>query len=236
MLRTRSAAASASLAVALAFGVGGCVASEEATSASSETAFTLNPQQCANPTVTTSPHLDASGAPIPGTSRTTLNGCILAQAGESSSTLLARAVSLLVDTPKLRTLKNDAGQPRFPTFTPSAATGTLETGLVQDISVTFDITGAPATKLRLTRRQSTDQTVMVLLQNVSPLATSGSQPLTVATEGGISLNARLQVASNGIMFVGTTDVTLTAEPDQAMPTSFLVRNLYAWLTTGLNAD
>src|SRR5262249_37191688 len=133
MLRTRSAAASVAFLAVLACGVGGCAASEEVVADSSESGLTLNPQQCANPTVTTSPHLDGSGAPIPGTSRTTLNGCILAHAGEEPPDLLSRAVSLLVDTAKLRTLKNDAGQPRFPSFTPSAPTGTLQTGIVQDI-------------------------------------------------------------------------------------------------------
>jgi hypothetical protein len=232
MLRTPTAPFAA-LAIA-AMGLAGCAPDDETVGTSDESALTLNPLQCANPTVTTSPHLDGSGAPIPGTSRTTLNGCILAQ-GEPPPNLLSRAVSLLVDTPKLRTLKNDAGQPRFPTFAPSAATGTLQTGLIQDIDVTFDITGTPGARLRLTRRQATDLTVTVVLQNVSPLATGDSPPVTVATEGGVTLNARLQVASNGIMFVGTTDITLTAEPDQAMPTGFLVRNLYTWLTAGLSA-
>jgi hypothetical protein len=196
---------------------------------------TLNPDQCKSPTVSTSPLLDSSHRPIDGTARTTLSGCIVGQAGEAGSAVLARAVALVTDTNHFASITDNIGARVFTSFRPGQASGTLATGLVQDIDVTLNMSFSPSTRLRVTRKQGADGTLSLSITNVTPLsATIAFFPVTAVNPGDLSVNATAQAQANGISVAGSGQITLQQEKDQANTVADLVHQVFDWLTAQLS--
>ena len=194
--------------------------------AGDEAPLTLNPGQCRAPTTGTAPHLDGSGAPIPGTARTTLNGCVLAQGAATGADLLARATLLLEDASKLATVTDTSGAPLFKRLTAVAPTGDLATGLTSDLDIQLGWNGAPTGHLRLTLRQLAADTLTFSLVNPSALVSSET---TAVDAGALAVNARLRAESNGISVAATSDVTLLQHPEDATQASMIVRHLFTWI-------
>jgi hypothetical protein len=223
------------------FGIGslvmvGCagVATGGETGETSADLTTLNPEQCQNPTVNTSPLLDGSGSPIDGTARTSLSGCILGRSGEGGTAVLARAVALISDTNTFGSITNDQGQQVFSSFRPGTPSGTLATGLVQDIDVTLNISFSPSTRLRVTRKQDADGTLSLSITNITALsATVAFFPVTAVNPGDLSLSAKAHAETNGLSVSGSGQITLQQQKDQASQASQLVRQVYDWLTQQL---
>ena len=195
---------------------------------------TLSPQQCKTPTVSTSPLLDSSHRPIDGTARTTLSGCIVGQPGEAGSDVLARAVALVTDTNHFASITDNTGAQVFTSFRPGQSSGTLATGLVQDIDVTLNMQFSPSTRLRVTRKQAADGTLSLSITNVTALsATIAFFPVTAVNPGDLSVNATAQAQANGISVSGSGQITLQQEKDQAKTVADLVHQVFDWLTAQL---
>jgi hypothetical protein len=197
---------------------------------------TLSADQCKHPTVSTSPLLDSSHQPIDGTAKTTLSGCIVGPAGESGTDVLARAVALVTDTNHFASITDNTGARVFTSFRPGQASGTLATGLVQDIDVTLNMSFSPSTRLRVTRKQAADGTLSLSIANVTPLtATIAFFPVTAVNPGDLSVKATAQAQSNGISVAGSGQITLQQEKDQASTVSDLVHQVFDWLTAQLSS-
>jgi hypothetical protein len=204
---------------------------------SADLTSTLTPEQCKTPNVTTSPLFDASHRPIDGTAKTSLTGCILGRDGEAGTAVLGRAAALLGDTNKLGLITDETGSRVFSSFRPHPATGTLATGLVQDIDVVLNVQFSPSTRIRVTRRQGADGNLSLAITNVTALqATVAFFPVTAVNPGDLTLSASAHAETNGISVAGSGQVTLQVQKDQANQSAALVHQVFDWLTQQLDAS
>jgi hypothetical protein len=221
------------IAAVAAFAGPGCAGGSDDAS-SSDSALTLGPQQCRGPSIGSAPRLDASGAPVPGTARTTLSGCILGRAGETGAALLARAAAIFEDPEKLGSLTTDGGGAFFTKFAPLPPTGTPATALVQDADVQLSWASAPTGRLRVTTREAADGTFTLSILNLTALeAFVAGDTATVVDPGNLALNMRFKPESNGVTVVGTTELTLLEDLSTATPSSMLVRQVFLWIASEL---
>jgi hypothetical protein len=213
-------------AIAGAALVPGCTArADDNTAETAGADLTLNPQQCATPTTGTSPRLDPTGAPVPGTARTTVNGCFLMDGGP----FLQQAFDFISNPAHLSSIIDDQAKPFFSSI--RAVPTTQGTNFTQDMDVTLAWDSQPAGRLRVTLIQQPPN-LMVSIVNTTPLINTADG--TVIANGGLTLNARLTAQSNGISMVGTAEVTLQAEQQRATTTSMFVRHVFEWLSSRFN--
>lgn len=196
---------------------------------------TFTAQQCKTPSTTTSPMTSASGQPIDGTARTKLNGCVVGKTGETGAGVMTRAAALLGNTAKLRQITNADGEALFSDFTPVGATsGTLATGLVQDVSATLNTDYSPKTRLRITRKSNADGTYSLNIVNVTPVNVSvGVFSIDVVKTGNLTFSATLKPEANGIAVVGASEIQLEEAKERAAELSKMVRDVFVWLTKQL---
>jgi hypothetical protein len=227
----------ASLCFASVVGIVGCAADgvgEDAIGQSGADLVTFGPEQCRTPSVSTSPKLDAANNPIPGSARTTVNGCILAKSGETGAALAGRTATLISNAQNFASLADENGQLVFNSFRPQAASGSLATGLVQDVDVTLNVDFSPSTRLRVTRRQNADGSLNVGITNITPLkATIAFFPVTAANANDLTLSVKLSPEGNGMSVVGTSEVVLQQQQDRAAESAQMVHQLFDWLTLRL---
>jgi hypothetical protein len=194
---------------------------------------TLDASRCATPNVASAPKTDASGRPIRGTARTTVDGCIIGHAGETGSQLLGRAAAILNDTNRFGTLTDANGQRVFNSFRPSGASGSLATSLVQDVDVSLNADFSPSTRLRVTR-QSADASYNLSLVNVTPVQATVIFPVTAVRPNNLTVRATLKAEANGITISGVAEVALEVQQDRASESTDLVKQLFAWLNDQLS--
>jgi hypothetical protein len=219
------------LALLSTLGTVGCAgALGEDLNASDSALVSLTADQCKTPTVHSAPKTDAQGRPIAGTAKTSVQGCIVGKAGEAGTDVLARASALLGDTSKFGTLTDSTGQRVFSSFSPHAASGTLATGIVQDVDVTINVDFSPSTRLRVTRKQGSDGVLTVSISNITAVtARLAFLPVTVVNPNDLSLNVKLSAETNGISVAGTGEVTLQQQKDRAAESAQLVSQVFDWV-------
>lgn len=206
-----------------------CAADANDDAASSSALTNLTPGSCAKPDVKTSPHL-ANGEPVDGTAHTTLSGCILAAQGETGDALVARIAQRLGDTDALSKIRTEKGKPVFTSFVVGPATGTIETGIAQDIDVVLGAAHSPSTKLHTVRTRKADGSFVLEITNATEMqATLLFVPVTVILPGNLSVKLVAKPEANGATLTGVGDVTLEAGKDNANDTAELVRNVFDWL-------
>lgn len=212
----------------------GCAAEATEESASSNDALSLTAGTCKLPVVKTKPATGQGGEAIPGSAITSISGCIVGKSGESGKDVSARLVKILGDTPRIGLVQADDGSTVFEKFTPGATTGTLATGLVQDVDVTLASFGSPSSRLRITRRFSADGTYSVSIKNVTPFKASiAFVGVTAILPDGLALDVQMKPEANGLSVTGNGSVKLQVMQDQAAEASELVTNLFAWLQSEL---
>lgn len=196
----------------------------------------LTASQCRTPSTTTVPMKDASGQPIDGTARTTLNGCVLGNAGETGAAVITRAAALLNNSAKLGTVTNADGDRLFSDFTPGATSGSLTSsgGLVQDVDATLNVDYSPKTRLRITRKSKADGSYSLSIVNITPVnVTVGVFSVDVVKTGNLTFSATLKPESNGITVAGASDIRLEEAQERAAELSKMVRDVFTWLTKQL---
>lgn len=193
----------------------------------------FEPDSCASPRVTSAPKQDSGGNPIDGTARTTLDGCILAAPGETGAQLLARATALLSDTNRFGALTDD-GEPVFSSFRPRTPSGSLPTGLVQDVDVRLNASFSPSTRLRVTRQSGT-ASMSLSIANVTPVKATVIFPVTAVKPGNLTMKAVLKTERNGITVSGISEVALEVEKDRAQESTELVQQVFTWLSDQLTS-
>jgi hypothetical protein len=209
----------------------GCAAgSDDAAESSSAALTTLAPGQCATPTTSEAPLNDASGNPIAGTGKTTLEGCILGHTGETGAALVTRLEALLSDTSKFSTVENTPGHRLFSEFTPGAASGSIATGLVQDVDITLNEQYSPKTRLRLTRKRTTDGGVNITITNVTALTAQVFFGVTVVNPNNLSVTLTFLPEANGVTAAGSSQVKMEQGQDHAAEVSGLVTSLFGWVS------
>jgi hypothetical protein len=183
-----------------------------------------------SPTTQTSPRVDGTGAPILGTARTTLNGCFL-MGGDS---FLNQAFQFLKNPAHYSSIVADDGTPFLGTV--HAVPTTQTTNFTQDIDITLGLGFLfhPSGRLRVTLVQQAPN-LIVSIVNTTPIVDSQGATNTVIKTGDFALNVRLTAQSNGLTMVGTADVALQQEQQQANPTSMFVRHFFDWLSADLTA-
>jgi hypothetical protein len=210
----------------------GCAASPDSESESREAALTTLAAQCATPTTSEGPLVDSSGQPINGTGKTTLQGCIVGHTGEIGADLLTRAGTLLSSTAKFATLEDSPGHRLFSQFTPGTASGTLETGLVQDVDVKLDEQGSPTTKLRFTRKKTADG-LTLKITNVTALVANVLFTVTVVNPNDLSINLTFKSEASDISASGSSQITMQQGQDHAAEASGLVVAFFGWASSQL---
>jgi hypothetical protein len=197
----------------------------------------LDPLRCASPTVSTGPKVDASGQPIDGSALSTLSGCILANAGESGEQLLSRASALLVDTAKFGELSTSDHRRVFSKFELQPVTGTLATGLTQEVEVELNQDHSPSARLRFVRRQSPGGELLISISNVTPLVAHVVLfTVTVIDVNGLVINLHFKPGENGLRVNGDGEATLKQQKERAPDVSLLVKNLFDWATGQLSGS
>jgi hypothetical protein len=216
---------------------GGCAqAAEDDGGVSSVDALTtLSASDCKTPTVATTPQI-ASGAPVEGSAHTTLTGCVTGGAGETGADVIDRVAAILVDTQKLAGVKDTAGAPVFTKFKAGRASGTLATGISQDIDVTLAMDHSPTTKLHIEQRKLPNGSYGVEITNSTDLKASVAFfTVTVVRAGELKLSLRVKPEANGVAVSGTADIILQQEQQQASKASLLVSDLFGWLSGELTS-
>jgi hypothetical protein len=206
----------------------GCAGSSEPESAAVEAdSVAIDPAHCATPTTSEGPLLDGSGQPINGTGKTTLQGCIVGRTGESGADLLTRAGTVLSDTNRFGTVEDSPGHRLFSQFTPGAASGTLATGLVQDVNVTLNEQYSPTTRLRFTRKQTADG-LTIKITNVTALVANVGFTVTVVNPNDLSVTLTFRSEAADISASGSSQVTMQQGQDHAAEVAGLVTALFGW--------
>jgi hypothetical protein len=196
---------------------------------------TISAVDCKKPTVTTAPQ-ELSGAPIEGSAHTTLAGCVVGGAGETGADVVDRVTGILVDTQRLAAVKGATGAPVFTKFKAGRASGTLATGISQDIEVTLAMDHAPTTKLHIEQRKLANGSYGVEITNTTALVASVAFfDVTVVKPGELKLVLRVKPEANGVAVSGTADIVLQQEKDQASKASLLVSDLFGWLSGELSS-
>lgn len=216
--------------------VAACAAeSEDDSGSTSDSALTsLTLAQCKTPKVHTAPMAAQGGGTIAGSAHTTLEGCIVGSMGESGDAVLTRLATLLGNTAKLGTVKNEQGGPVFQHFTPGGRAGSLATSLVQDIDVTLAMDHSPFTKLHTVQKKAAGAPYTLKISNVTALSASVAFfTVTVVEPGQLTLTLEAKAQANGITITGASDIILQQQQDQAASASVLVSDLFRWVTTEL---
>lgn len=197
------------------------------------TSFTA--AQCQTPNVATQPKKDASGQEIPGTAKTTLSGCIVGKANETGAGVITRSVALLGNNAKLGAMTDGNDQPMFTEFTPvGPPSGQLATGQTQDVDVVLNGDFDPKGRLRFTRKLNADGTYNISIVNITPIKVAILFfPVTGIETGNLKMDSKLTPQANGITVVGTSEVQLEQNQEQAAQSSTLVSDVFAWLTEEL---
>ena len=235
-MRLRHVLIASSIAAFASFGTLGCAANSDDSAASSEAELiTLDPAQCATPTTSEGPLKDSSGNPISGSSKTTLSGCITGQTGETGDALATRIATLLSDTAKFGTVEDSPGHALFSGYTMGQPSGSLtgSTGLVQDVDVTLNEQYSPTTKLRFTRKKTTDGSVSVNITNVTALTANVFFGVTVVNPNDLSVTLTFKPAANGVTANGSGQVIMQQGGDHAADVSGLVKAVFAFTTSHL---
>jgi len=231
-MRKLACLAAFSLAVAAA---GACASVTDDEGTTSEDALTtLTAAQCKTPTVHTSAKTDSSGAAIAGSAHTTLSGCIVGAQGETGDAVLTRLTTLLADTGRIGTVKDDQGAPVFAQFNPGTRHGTLATSVTQDFGVVLAMDHAPYTKLHTAQSRPAGQAYSLSIVNSTALAADVAFfTVTVVNPGEFTLTLQGKAASNGITLTGASDIILQQQQDQAAQASVLVSDLFRWVASEL---
>jgi hypothetical protein len=209
-------------------GLAGCAA-DEIVGESSADLVTFGPGQCNSPTVST----QAQGS---GSARTTLSGCVLARQGETGAALVSRAAGVLSDVNRYSTVLDGNGQRLFASFSPHPATGTLATGLVQEVDVTLNEQASPTTRLRFTWHQNADGTFDISVVNATAVtATFLGFHVTAINPGDLSATLKLTPEANGADAVGSSQATLQQGQDHAQEASQLVVSLFDFMKAQLGS-
>jgi hypothetical protein len=196
--------------------------------------LTLTPAGCKTPAVATKPAVNTAGQPINGSAKTTINGCIVGKVGETGQATATRLAAILGDTNRLGQVRDETGAAVFTRFTPSQPTGTLATGLVQDVDVSLAGFGSPSSRLRVTRKQAPDGTYTLSLTNVTAFtATVFFVDVTAIDPGNLVLSVTMKPEANGLTVTGAGSVILDVQQDQAGQASQIVNDLFSWLTAEL---
>lgn len=212
--------------------------SREETASTDSELTTLTAQQCRTPSTSTVPKKDASGQPIDGTARTSLNGCMLGNSGETGRDVMTRASALLGDSTKLGKVTNADGERLFTEFTPGATSGSLTSsgGLVQDVSATLNVDYSPKTQLRITRKLGSDGTYSLNIVNTTPVnVTVGVFSVDVVKTGNLKFSATLKPEANGISVAGASEIELEEAKERAAELSKMVQDVFAWMTKQLSS-
>ncbi len=206
----------------------GCASvAEEATGSSGEALSELTISACETPILKTK-------AGAPGSAITTISGCVVGRAGESGKDVIGRAATTLGDTARIGRVKAPSGTAIFSAFTPGPATGTLATGIVQEVDVTLDMFGSPSSKLRVTRKLGADGGYSLKITNLTPFtARIAFIPVTAINAGDLTLDVQMKPETNGLTVNGNGNVQLQLMQDEAAAGSEIVRDLFNWLTTEL---
>lgn len=211
-------------------------ADEEDDSASSGEAVTLSSESCQTPEVKTAPQATQAGAPIAGTAHTTMSGCIVGAQNETGTALVSRITQLLGDTKRFSELKDPQRKALFSRFAAQPATGSLDTGLAQEIDIQLDVAYSPATRLRVVRRTLANGTYELRVSNVTPMRASfGLIPITVIDPGNLSVEVSIRPEANGVAVKASLDVKLEASKEKASATSQSMRDVFDWLQTELRS-
>lgn len=216
----------------------GCAASaDDEDSGSSDEAVslqTLTAAACKTPVLKTKPAAGPDGAALPGSAITTINGCIVGKTGETGKDVTARLVTVLGDTAHIGKVIGADGKPVFAKFTPAQPSGTLATGIVQDVDVTLSMFASPSSRLRITRKLGADGLYALHITNVTPFKASiAFIPITAIDPGNLTLDVQMKQEANGLSVTGGGSVQLDMMQDQAAGASGLVHDLFTWLTTEL---
>lgn len=214
----------------------GCASSTEENGASDEalSSTTLTAAGCKTPAVTTKAESGSNG-PIAGSALTTLNGCIVGKTGETGTQTSARLATILNDTNRIGQVVGEDGSKVFSSFSPHTPTGTLATGLVQDVDVSLNGFGSPSATLRVTRKVAADGSYSVHIVNITAFKASVFfVPVTAIDPNNLTLDVQSSPAANGITVIGTGAVILDVQQDQASQASTIVGDLFSWLTGELN--
>lgn len=196
---------------------------------------TFSALECKKPTVTTAPQV-ASDEAVLGSAHTTLAGCVAGAEGETGKDLVERVAAILVDTQKLAGVKDTAGAPVFTTLKTGAVTGSLASGLSQDIDVTLAMDHSPTTKLHIEQRKLANGSYAIDISNTTALEASVAfLKITVVRPGDLKLSLRVKPEANGVAVSGTADIILQKEQDQASKASLLVSDLFGWLSSELSS-
>lgn len=231
-MRKLACLAAFSLVVAAA-GACASVSDDEGTT-SADALTTLTVAQCKTPVVHTSAKADSSGAPIAGSAHTTLTGCIVGAQGETGDAVLTRLTTLLADTGRIGTVKDDQGAPVFSQFNPGTRHGTLATSVTQDFGVTLAMDHAPYTKLHTVQSRPAGAPYSLSIVNSTALSADVAFfTVTVVNPGEFTLTLQAKAASNGISLTGASEVILLQQQDQAASASVLVSDLFRWVATEL---
>ncbi len=197
------------------------------------TSFTA--AQCKTPNVVTTPKTNASGQAIAGTAKTSLNGCIVGKANETGASVITRSVAILGDNAKLGAMTDSMDAPMFTKFTPvGPPSGQLATGQTQDVDVVLNGDFDPKGRLRFTRKLNADGSYQISIVNITPIKVSILFfPVTGIETGNLKMDSKLTPQANAITVVGTSEVALEQNQEQAAQSSKLVSDVFAWLTEEL---
>src|SRR5262249_3360956 len=158
--------------------------------------------------------VDSSGNPINGSGKTTLQGCIVGRSGEIGADLLTRAGTVLSDTSRFAAVEDTPGHRLFSQFTPGAATGTLDTGLVQDVDIALNEQYNPSTRLRFTRKKTADG-LSLKITNVTALVANVLFTVTVVNPNDLSITLTFKAEASDISASGSSQVIMQQGQDHA---------------------
>jgi hypothetical protein len=212
----------------------GCAGVTDDTATSGEAALTtLDPAQCASPTTSEGPLTDSSGQPISGSSKTTLSGCITGRSGETGAALATRVGTLVSNTALFGTVEDTPGHRLFSAFTPGQATGSLSSGLVQEVDVTLNEQYSPVTRLRFTRKKAADGSITLDIVNVTALTVNVVFQVTVVDANNLSIALTYHPQANGVSVSGACQVVMDQGGDHAAEMSGLVKAVFGWTSDQL---
>jgi hypothetical protein len=208
---------------------------DDAIGSDSQELVTLTPEGCLAPNVTTAPKTNAQGQAIPGSAKTTLNGCIVGKSGEAGTGTAARATAILASNEKLATMTDSQDKPYFKTFTAAGpATGTLQSGQKQVVNVVLNAEQNPKGQMELTRKSNADGSFKMTSINNKPFTVKVLfVTVEVIKQNNLTLNVEIKPEANGITVTGTSEVILEQQQDQAGQASQMVKDVFAWLTEEL---
>lgn len=214
----------------------GCSVGEAPASETSAASTTTAAACAATPTTAEGPMKNASGQPIDGSSKTTLSGCIAGHSGEAAGDLVTRAENAVSDATFFDRIEDTPGHKLLSAFTPvGPATGTLTTGLVQDVDVTLNQQYSPTARLRFTRKVTAPGLITVTITNTTALEAHPLFSVTVVNPGDLVITLSLTPqAAGGLATTGSAQVLMQQGQDHAHEVSGLVIPVFNELAKELN--